>query len=127
MPQSVATDICAVGAHLLGSAGTRLVYADGYETLKENSLLVQTVTDPSTLKALDQASTLTKDPKQFDEFELRELQAQELIPRSLAATQPVKGNQIRTLDLHSGPLRGTRKATESMEMPVRLGIRRRLG
>jgi hypothetical protein len=103
MPPAIAADICSVGAHLVGGAGARVVYADGYETLKENSVLAQAITDPGTLKALDAASKLTRDPAQFDEFELRDLRAQGLIPPAAVVEPPAKVQLIQTLALHSGP------------------------
>src|SRR5262249_12747704 len=57
------------------------VYTDAYVNLKENAHLVQAVTDQDTISLLDQAASLTKDANQFDEFELRQLYAQGLIPR----------------------------------------------
>ncbi len=84
---SIPSDVCSVGIHLLGSAAAGKVYSDAYTVLKPNPNTVIHVTDPSTVALLNQASSLTKDPNTFDEFELRQLYAQGQIS-SLPAAAP---------------------------------------
>jgi PKD domain-containing protein len=80
-PPSAPSDVCGLGVHLTGSGAAGRVYTDAYTSLKENPHLVQAVTDAGTIALLNQAAALTKDPNQFDEFELRQLYADGLIPQ----------------------------------------------
>ena len=104
LPASIASDVCGVGVHLLGSGAAGRVYTDAYTRLKENARLVQAVTDADTIALLDQASALTKDPDQFDEFELRGLYAQGSIPQlPLGEPAPAKLATLRrALGLDAG-------------------------
>ena len=79
-PPLLPPDVCALGIHLIGTAPVGTVNADAYVRAGDNPLLRQRVTDPATLALLNQASTLTASPDRFDEFELRQLVAQGLLP-----------------------------------------------
>jgi hypothetical protein len=68
----------------------------------ENPLLQQAVTDPNVIALLDQASTLTADPNQFGEAELRQLYAQGLIPRLPPPTPPGTTYQTATGNCNPG-------------------------
>jgi hypothetical protein len=79
-PASIAKDDCSLGVHLIGTAAAGRVYSDSYQSLKENPLMTRIVSDAPTISLLNQAAMLTKDPKHFDEFEIRELNAAGLLP-----------------------------------------------
>src|SRR5262249_40258112 len=87
-PPAMAGDVCGMAVHLIGSGDAGRVYADAYASLRDNPLLVQDVTDSDTIALLNQASTLTQDPNQFDEFELRQLVAQGSLPSLPSAIAP---------------------------------------
>jgi hypothetical protein len=88
-PGPFGKDICSVGVHLVGAAPAGTVYSDGYgRVAKENPLLRQQVTDPTTVDLLNQASTQTADPNQFNYSELRQLYARGLLPRLPPAIPP---------------------------------------
>jgi hypothetical protein len=48
-PAAFPSDICAVGAHLMGTASAGTVYADAYTRVRENPLTKQAVVDPNSI------------------------------------------------------------------------------
>jgi hypothetical protein len=87
-PAAFAPSICAIGAHVMGSATAGVVYGDAYGRVRENTLTHQLVTDAATIALLNQASAHTANPNQFDVEELRQLLAQGVLTQLPSAVPP---------------------------------------
>ncbi|HWL84742.1 MAG TPA: PKD domain-containing protein, partial [Polyangiaceae bacterium] len=87
-PKAYGRDICGMAIHLKGTSAAGAVYADTYQSLRENSLHRQPVTDANTIALLNRAATVAVDPNHLGENELRQLVAQGKLSRMPPSSAP---------------------------------------
>ncbi len=87
-PKSYGKDICGMAVHVKGTSAVGTVYSDAYQSVRENPLHRQPVTDGNTAALLNQAAAALGNPARINESDLRQLVASGQISRMPPSVAP---------------------------------------